>query len=152
MKILIINGPNLNLLGKRDSSQYGQLTLADIEKLVKKAYKDDVIEFFQSNIEGEIVNAIQKSSSFFDGLIINAGGYSHTSIAIRDALDILKIPKIEVHLSNLAAREEFRHTMITASVCNGYLSGFKEKGYLGAIYLLKTIRGVFFKTFLKNFK
>ncbi len=139
MKILIINGPNLNLLGKRDSSQYGQLTLDDIEKLVKQNYKNDLIEFFQSNIEGEIVNAIQNSSSYFDGLIINAGGYSHTSIAIRDALDIIKIPKIEVHLSNLAAREEFRHNMITAPVCNGYLSGFKENGYLGAIYLLKLI-------------
>jgi 3-dehydroquinate dehydratase-2 len=139
MKILIINGPNLNLLGKRDSSQYGTLTLDDIEKLVKKTFKDEQIEFFQSNIEGEIVNAIQKSPNYFDGLIINAGGYSHTSVAIRDALDIIKIPKIEVHLSNLAAREDFRQTMITAPVCNGYLSGFKEKGYLAAIYLLKLI-------------
>lgn len=139
MKILIINGPNLNLLGKRDSSQYGILTLDDLEKLVKKSFKDEQIEFFQSNIEGEIVNAIQKSPNYFDGLIINAGGYSHTSVAIRDALDIIKIPKIEVHLSNLAAREDFRQTMITAPVCNGYLSGFKEKGYLAAIYLLKLI-------------
>jgi len=139
MKILIINGPNLNLLGKRDSSQYGTLTLDDIEKLVKKSFKDEQIEFFQSNIEGEIVNAIQKSPYYFDGLIINAGGYSHTSVAIRDALDIIKIPKIEVHLSNLAAREDFRQTMITAPVCNGYLSGFREKGYLAAIYLLKLI-------------
>lgn len=139
MRILIINGPNLNLLGKRDSLQYGQLTLEDIEKLIKQKYKNDKIEFFQSNLEGEIVQEIQKAPNYFEGLIINAGGYSHTSVAIRDALDIIKIPKIEVHLSNLAGREEFRHTMITAPVCNGYISGFKEKGYLAAIYLLKLI-------------
>ncbi|HPN38632.1 MAG TPA: type II 3-dehydroquinate dehydratase [Melioribacteraceae bacterium] len=137
MKILIINGPNLNLLGKRDSTQYGSLTLKDIENLVKKEYKNDIIEFFQSNIEGEIIEQIQKSINYFDGLIINAGGYSHTSVSIRDALDIIKIPKIEVHLSNLANREQFRQTLITAPVCNGYISGFREKGYLAAVYLLK---------------
>ena len=124
MKILIINGPNLNLLGKRDSTQYGSLTLKDIENLVKKEYKNDIIEFFQSNIEGEIIEQIQKSINYFDGLIINAGGYSHTSVSIRDALDIIKIPKIEVHLSNLANREQFRQTLITAPVCSFISSQF----------------------------
>lgn len=139
MKILVINGPNLNLLGKRDPTKYGSLTLSDIEKIVKNEFKDITFEFFQSNLEGEIVQQIQNASSYFDGLIINAGGYSHTSVAIRDALEIATIPKIEVHLSNLANREDFRHNMITAAVCDGYISGFKEKGYLAAVYLLKLL-------------
>ncbi len=139
MKILVINGPNLNLLGIRDQTQYGSLTLNDIEKILKNEFKDIVFEFFQSNLEGEIINQIQNARSYFDGIIINAGGYSHTSVAIRDALEIATIPKIEVHLSNLAKREDFRHNMITAAVCDGYISGFKEKGYLAAVYLLKQI-------------
>lgn len=139
MKILVINGPNLNLLGKRDASHYGNLTLSDIEDILKNEYSKHKFEFFQSNIEGEIVSKIQESPVYFDALVINPGGYSHTSVAIRDALEIIKIPKIEVHLSNLSERDTFRQVMITAPVCNGYLSGFKEKGYLAAIYLIEKL-------------
>ncbi len=137
MKFLIINGPNLNLLGKREAGHYGVLTIDDIEKLIKSEYPSDYFEFYQSNIEGEIVDKLQQADSFFDGLLINPGGYAHTSVAIRDALEIVKIPKIEVHLSNLSSRDGFRQTLITAPVCNGYLSGFKEDSYLAAIYILK---------------
>ncbi|MFH0733648.1 MAG: type II 3-dehydroquinate dehydratase [bacterium] len=137
MKILIINGPNLNLLGKRETGHYGVLTIDDIEKIIKTEYSNDYFEFFQSNIEGEIVGKLHGADSYFDGVIINPGGYAHTSVAIRDALEIVKIPKIEVHLSNLSSRDDFRQTLITAPVCNGYLSGFKENSYLAAIYILK---------------
>jgi len=136
LKILIINGPNLNLLGKRDKSHYGEKSLEDIESEIKKAFKDYKFEFLQSNHEGEIIDAIQNAPAYFDGIIINPGGYSHTSVAIRDALTECKIPKIEVHLSNLSGREEFRNTMITAPACNGYISGFKEHGYFAAVYLM----------------
>jgi len=140
MKILVLNGPNLNMLGARDESQYGKLTLADIEQILKSEFTSYAFEFYQSNIEGELIDRIQKAGNYFDGLIINPGGYSHTSVAIRDALEICKIPKIEVHLSNLADREEFRKTSITASKTNGYISGFKDLGYLAAVYLIKKIR------------
>ena len=139
MKILIINGPNLNLLGKRDPEKYGTLSLESIESKVKKNYPDDEFTFLQSNVEGEIVTEIQKATDTYNGLILNPGGYSHTSVAIRDALEICTIPKIEVHLSNISAREEFRHVMITAPKCDGYLSGFKEDGYLAAVYLIKKL-------------
>ena len=139
MKFIILNGPNLNLLGSRDQNQYGSLTLEGIENLIKSEYKDDTFEFFQSNHEGELIDKIQSASKQFDGLIINPGGYSHTSVAIRDALLECKIPKIEVHLSNISGREDFRKVTITAAVCNGYLSGFKDDGYIAAIFLLKRI-------------
>jgi 3-dehydroquinate dehydratase-2 len=138
MKIAVINGPNLNLLGKRDKNQYGSLTLEDIKGLLGSEFLDIEFDFFQSNTEGSIINKIQ-SLSGFNGLIINPGGYAHTSVAIRDALAELDIPKIEVHLSNLAAREDFRQVLLTASVCDGYISGFKEKSYNAALYLLKSI-------------
>jgi len=136
MKILVINGPNLNLLGKRDTSQYGELTLKGIEDLLKAEFKEIDFTFYQSNREGEIVDEIQKANGQFNGLIINPGGYAHTSVAIRDALDILKIPKIEVHLSHLVNRENFRQQLITTLACNGYISGFKENSYRAAVYLL----------------
>ncbi|RJP73467.1 MAG: 3-dehydroquinate dehydratase [Ignavibacteriales bacterium] len=140
MKILILNGPNLNLLGKRDKSHYGEHSLSDIENLVKDEFKNHLFEFYQSNSEGELVDQIQKAETYFDGIIINPGGYAHTSVAIRDALNESNLPKIEVHLSNLAKREEFRQINITASVCDGYLSGFKHLGYLAAVYLLEKIK------------
>ena len=139
MKILIINGPNLNLLGKRDENQYGALTLEAIEKLIKSEFPNDDFTFYQSNIEGEIVTEIQNAPKNFSGLLINPGGYTHTSVAIRDALEIIKIPKIEIHLSNVSAREDFRKVLITTASTNGYISGFKENGYLAGIYLLKKI-------------
>lgn len=137
MKILVINGPNLNLLGQREKSNYGELTLEKIEVIVKSEYSDDNFTFFQSNHEGEIIDQVQNATANFDALIINPGGYSHTSVAIRDALEVAKLPKVEVHLSNISARDDFRHRSITAPMTDGYLSGFKEKGYLAAVYLLK---------------
>jgi 3-dehydroquinate dehydratase-2 len=137
MNVLILNGPNLNLLDKRPDEQYGSLSLAEIENAVRMEFPNHQFEFFQSNHEGELIDKIQSAANSFNGLIINPGGYSHTSVAIKDALEICSIPKVEVHLSNLAARETFRHNMLTASSCDGYISGFREKGYLGAIYLLE---------------
>lgn len=139
MKILIINGPNLNLLGARDKSKYGSLTLSEIENQLKVEFPDDHFEFYQTNVEGEIVDKIQKADKNFEGLIINPGGYSHTSVAIRDALEICGLNKIEVHLSNLASREDFRSVSITASKTNGYISGFKHFSYFAAVYLLKKL-------------
>ncbi len=139
MKILIINGPNLNLLGQREKTNYGELTLAKIEELVKTEYPNYEFTFFQSNLEGEIIDQIQSADNFYNALIINPGGYSHTSVAIRDALEVAKLTKIEVHLSNISARDDFRHRSITAPKTDGYLSGFKEKGYLAAVYLIEKI-------------
>lgn len=136
MKILIINGPNLNRLGKRDKSIYGKITLEDINALIEKEFSKDKFVFFQSNLEGEIVDQIQKAARIFDGLIINPGAYAHTSVAIRDALADCPLPKIEVHLSNLSSREDFRQNMLTAAVVNGYVSGFKENSYSAAVFLL----------------
>jgi 3-dehydroquinate dehydratase-2 len=136
MKIIIINGPNLNNLGKREKDQYGSYSLEDINKRIKEEFPSIEFDFFQSNVEGEIINRIQSASGKFDAIVINPGGYAHTSVAIRDALQDLNMVKVEVHLSNLAAREEFRHTSLTASVCNGYISGFKELSYISAIFLI----------------
>ncbi|MCP5062981.1 MAG: 3-dehydroquinate dehydratase [Ignavibacteriae bacterium] len=138
MKILVLNGPNLNKLGKRDESQYGKLTLENIKAKLKVEYPSDIFTFYQSNLEGELVNWIQGASKY-DGLIINPGGYTHTSVAIKDALELIQIPKIEVHLSNLSSREDFRQKQITTGSCNGYISGFREHGYLAAVYLLKKL-------------
>ncbi|MGE5410452.1 MAG: type II 3-dehydroquinate dehydratase [Clostridiales bacterium] len=141
MKFIVLNGPNLNLLGSRDKNHYGAFSLSDIELLLKKEYPDDYFEFYQSNHEGELIDRVQKAEAFFDGIIINPGGYAHTSVAIKDALTESKIPKIEVHLSNLSSRENYRQICLTASSCNGYLSGFKADGYLAAVYLLKRLIG-----------
>jgi 3-dehydroquinate dehydratase-2 len=139
MKILVINGPNLNLLSRRDKNLYSTLSSNQIIKLLKSEFKEFTFSLFQSNIEGEIVSKIQTADKNFDGLIINPGAYAHTSIAIMDALEICKIPKIEVHLSHLANREDYRQTLLTAKNTNGYISGFKENSYLAAAYLLKKI-------------
>jgi 3-dehydroquinate dehydratase II len=139
MKVFIINGPNLNLLGCREKKLYGDLSLMEIEKYLSKDFPEFDFVFYQSNIEGEIINKIQNASDESDGLIINPGGYAHTSISIKDALENYKKPKIEVHLSNIASREDYRHIMLTASVCDGYISGFKEKSYSCAVFLLNKI-------------
>ena len=136
MKILVLNGPNLNKLGERDQSQYGNLTLEKIQTLMRSEFPDIDFSFLQSNLEGELIEIIQKSSLHFDGIIINPGGYAHTSVALKDALEDCKLPKIEVHLSHLVNRENFRQTLLTASSCDGYISGFKENSYLAATYLL----------------
>ena len=134
-KIIILNGPNLNLLGEREKSQYGSLTLSEIEQNCKVFAKKNNIEmrFFQSNIEGEIVEKIQLSRKDFDGLIINAGGYTHTSVAIHDALKIIKIPIIELHISNIYNREDFRHKSLISKVANGVICGFGANGYIMAL-------------------
>lgn len=131
MKILVINGPNLNMLGQREPEKYGSETLEDIEKELH-AYSFELgvdIETFQSNIEGEIVEKIQKTLGIFDGILINPGGYSHTSVAIRDAVSAVGIPTVEVHMTNIHAREEFRHHSIVSEVCTGQICGFKSDSY-----------------------
>jgi len=139
VNILVLNGPNLNMLGSRDKEKYGSLTLKDIEKKIISEYQPHKFEFFQSNLEGELVSKIQIAVEHFDGIIINPGGYAHTSVAIKDALSDCSLPKIEVHLSHLANREDFRQVLLTASSCDGYVSGFKENSYLSAVYLLEKI-------------
>ena len=140
-KIIILNGPNLNLLGLREKSQYGSSTLAEIENNCENfAKKNDIkISFFQSNIEGELVNQIQDSRTRQNGLIINAGGYTHSSVAIHDALKIIKIPIIELHISNIYNREEFRHKSLISKVAKGVICGFGADGYLMALEAMKKI-------------
>jgi 3-dehydroquinate dehydratase-2 len=140
-KILVINGPNLNLLHKRDSLIYGSLSLENIcDKVTEKFTGKVEFSFRQTNIEGEIVELINfAEEDGFDGIILNPGGFAHTSIIIRDALELCRLPKIEVHLSNLAQREEFRHVMITAAKCDGYISGLKEYSYIAAVYAILEI-------------
>ena len=134
-KILIINGPNLNLLGEREESKYGKTTLDEVEKnCLSHAKKIGIgIEFKQSNIEGEIVNLIQEARSRYDGIIINAGGYTHTSVAIRDSLSIFKKPIIELHISNIYKREDFRHKSLISDVATGGIFGLGVDGYILAI-------------------
>ena len=138
-KIIILNGPNLNLLGEREKSQYGSFTLPDVEKKCKNYANDNDIKltFFQSNIEGELINEIQNSRKNQDGLIINDGGYTHTSVAIHDALKILKIPIIELHISNIYNREEFRHKSLISKIAKGVICGFGEDGYIMSLKAIK---------------
>jgi 3-dehydroquinate dehydratase-2 len=133
--IIIINGPNINLLGEREQSQYGSITYDDLKNNCIKYSKDlEVnIEFTQSNIEGEIVTIIQKAIEKFDGLIINAAGFTHTSVAIRDALTIFKKPSIELHISNIYKREKFRHKSMISDVVTGIICGLGSNGYILAI-------------------
>lgn len=132
MKVLFLNGPNLNLLGTREPGVYGKQTLADIEAKVRaKAAKLAVeIAFRQSNIEGELVTEIQQSKGSFDVIVLNAAAYTHTSVAIRDAIAATGTPTIEIHLSNVHAREEFRHTSLIAPVCKGVIGGFGANSYI----------------------
>ena len=138
-KIIILNGPNLNLLGEREKNQYGSLSLEEIEKNCKKYTSKNNIDlsFFQSNIEGELINKIQNSRNNHHGLIINAGGYTHTSVAIHDALKILKIPIIELHISNIYNREDFRHKSLISKVAKGVICGFGIDGYILALRAMK---------------
>ena len=131
-KIIILNGPNLNLLGEREKNQYGNFTLKEIEAICNEySTKNNIkLSFFQSNIEGEIVDQIQKARKDYDGIIINAGGYTHTSVAIHDALKILKIPIIELHISNIYNREEFRHKSLISKIAKGVICGFGADGYI----------------------
>lgn len=139
MNILILNGPNLNLLSQRDKSNYGNKDFNIILEELRKEFPDVIFSYFQSNSEGELIDKIQEASKICDGLIINPGGYAHTSVAIKDALEICKIPKVEVHLSNLAKREDFRQNLLTASSCDGYISGLKDLGYYLAVIAIKRL-------------
>ena len=138
-KIIILNGPNLNLLGEREKEKYGELTLGAIEKDCKNfAKKNNInLSFFQSNIEGELVDKIQISRKEHNGLIINAGGYTHTSVAIHDALKVLQIPIIELHISNIYNREEFRQKSLISKIAKGIICGFGAEGYIMAMNAMK---------------
>ena len=139
--IIIINGPNLNLLGEREQSQYGSITFDKLkENCLSKAKELGInLEFFQSNIEGEIVTIIQEAKNKFDGIIINAAGFTHTSVAIRDALDIYKKPIIELHISNIYKREEFRHKSLISDIATGGIFGLGDNGYILAIIAMQNI-------------
>ena len=142
-KIIIINGPNLNLLGEREQSQYGSITFEKLkENCSKKGQEIGLeVEFAQSNVEGELVNIIQNARKKFDGIIINAAAFTHTSVAIRDALDLFKKPIIELHISNIYKREEFRHKSLISDVVTGGIFGLGSDGYILAIISLqKTLK------------
>ena len=140
-KIIIINGPNINLLGEREQSQYGSVSFDELkENCLKKSKELNLeLEFIQSNIEGELVNIIQNSREKFDGIIINAAAFTHTSVAIRDALDIFKKPIIELHISNIYKREEFRHKSLISDIATGGIFGLGVEGYILAIISLEKI-------------
>lgn len=133
MKIQIINGPNLNLIGKRESSMYGDTLFEDFLETIRKRYHDIQIDYFHSNIEGEIVDKIQEVGFSYDGIIINAGGYTHTSISIADALLAVDTPAVEVHITNILGRDEYRHVSFVANACIGSIMGFKLDSYRLAI-------------------
>ncbi|MBL6444853.1 type II 3-dehydroquinate dehydratase [Fulvivirga sp. 29W222] len=136
MKIIIINGPNLNLLGKREPEVYGNQSFEGFFNQLKSNFSDIDIEYFQSNIEGEIVEKIQKTGFGYQGIILNAGAYTHTSVAISDAIAAVPAPVIEVHISNIYAREKFRHKSIISKECIGMISGLGLEGYLLALTYL----------------
>ena len=140
-KIIIINGPNINLLGEREQSQYGSITFEQLkQKSLLKAKELNVnLEFFQSNIEGEIVTTIQEAKKKFDGIIINAAGFTHTSVAIRDALDVYKKPIIELHISNIYKREEFRQKSLISDIATGGIFGLGDNGYILAIIAMQEL-------------
>ncbi len=140
MKILVLNGPNLNLLGEREVTTYGTNTLIDIEQKLTSTYPDISFSFLQSNHEGELIDAIHKArTEEVDGLVANWGGFTHTSVAIRDALELLDIPKIEVHLSNIHAREEFRERSVTGKMMSGIITGFGYYSYILGIEAVKQL-------------
>ena len=140
-KIIIINGPNLNLLGEREQSQYGSTTFEQLkENCLKKSNEIGIeLDFTQSNIEGELVNLIQDARYKYDGMIINAAGFTHTSVAIRDALDLFKKPIIELHISNIYKREEFRHKSLISDIATGGIFGLGAEGYILAIISIEKI-------------
>jgi 3-dehydroquinate dehydratase-2 len=126
-QILIINGPNLNLLGTRQPQIYGEITFDEVLADLRNKFPNTKIDYLQSNHEGEIIDALQQSSH--DGIVLNAGGYTHTSVAIRDAINAAEVPVVEVHISNISARESFRHESLLSPVCQGVIFGFGVKGY-----------------------
>jgi 3-dehydroquinate dehydratase-2 len=133
MKLLIINGPNLNLLGTRETSVYGDQTFEEYFKTLQSKFTKIELVYFQSNVEGELINKLHETGFSFDGIILNAGGYTHTSVALRDAIAAIKTPVIEVHISNVFAREDFRHSSLIAPKCKGSISGFGMDSYRLAV-------------------
>ncbi|UPK71922.1 type II 3-dehydroquinate dehydratase [Chitinophaga filiformis] len=137
MQIAIINGPNLNLLGKREPGIYGNESFESYFEKLKAQYPDVQLTYFQSNIEGEMINHLHEIGFSYDGILLNAGGYTHTSVALRDAISAIKTPVLEIHISNIHAREEFRHKSMIAPACVGSICGLGMKGYaLGVAYFL----------------
>jgi 3-dehydroquinate dehydratase II len=136
MKIDIINGPNLNLLGRREPEKYGHSSFEEYLSVLKSRFPGIIFNYYQSNIEGEIINEIHKSGFSSDGIILNAGGYTHTSVAITDAITAIKVPVIEVHITNIFAREEFRHSSLIGRNCKGSISGFGLDSYRLAVEAL----------------
>lgn len=138
MKILIINGPNINLIGKREPAIYGKLSFDQYLDMLRKEFSNVEIDYFQSNIEGEIIDKIQESENACDGVVLNAGGYTHTSISIGDAVRAVSVPVVEVHISNVFGRESYRHISFVAPAAKGCIIGFGLEGYrLAVISLLK---------------
>ncbi|MBK8884467.1 MAG: type II 3-dehydroquinate dehydratase [Bacteroidales bacterium] len=136
MQIAIINGPNLNLLGQREPEKYGHSSFDGYLLLLKSRYTDISFSYFQSNIEGELINELHRTGFAYDGIILNAGGYTHTSVAITDSIAAIKTPVIEVHITNIFSREEFRHTSLIARNCKGSISGFGLDSYRLAVEAL----------------
>jgi 3-dehydroquinate dehydratase-2 len=136
MKIQIINGPNLNLLGLREPGIYGHQGFEEYLKTLRELYSILEIDYFQSNVEGELINKLHEVGFSYDGIVINAGGYTHTSVALADAIAAIKAPVVEVHISNIYAREEYRHVSLTGKNCKGVLTGFGMDGYRLAIETL----------------
>ena len=129
MKLLILNGPNLNLQGRRDKSVYGAESFEEFIPRLRTTYPAVEIDYTQSNIEGELIDALHNAEGKYDGVLFNAGGYTHTSVALRDAIDAVSLPVIEIHISNVAAREEFRHTSLIGATCVGTIAGFGLDSY-----------------------
>ena len=138
MKVIIINGPNLNLLGKREPEIYGSKSFDDFFNHLKQNNNDVNLEYFQSNIEGELINKIQEVGFTYDGIVINAGGYTHTSVAIGDAIAAIKTPCVEVHISNIFSREKFRHHSYLSKHCKGMITGLGLEGYSLALQYFKS--------------
>ncbi|MBE6208276.1 MAG: type II 3-dehydroquinate dehydratase [Rikenellaceae bacterium] len=137
MKILILNGPNLNLQGRRDTDVYGTKSFEELLDELRATYADDTLDYLQSNVEGELINALHASVGVYDGVVLNAGGYTHTSVALRDAVSAVSTPVVEVHISSILAREEFRHVSLLAPVAIGSIMGFGLDSYRLGIEALK---------------
>ena len=137
LKILILNGPNLNLQGRRDTDVYGTKSFEELLEELRATYADDTLDYLQSNVEGELINALHNSVGVYDGVVLNAGGYTHTSVALRDAVSAVSIPVVEVHISSILAREEFRHVSLLAPVAIGSIMGFGLDSYRLGIEALK---------------
>lgn len=143
MKLLILNGPNLNLQGRRDTQVYGTQTFDTLMETLQRAYPQVGFGYFQSNVEGELIDALQQAEGVYDGVVFNAGGYTHTSVALRDAVAAIDVPVVEVHISSILAREEFRHVSLLAPVAVGSIMGFGLDSYLlGVEALLIRLEGV----------